>query len=157
MGSGKKKNAWPVWALVIAGVAVIILAVQHNAVEKEAVTFQDILPAEESASSLGDSKSAALTADPVQSPAIVANSGTGMDMSYAVQLYSFKEKGRADAVVSALKTQGLPAYMQMSDLGVKGIWYRVRVGSYATGEEAKQMLAQISKEHQGGIIVKNKK
>ena len=151
MSVGKIKDAWPVWALVIAGVVIIVLAVTQNKVEKEAVTFQDIFPEEKGASS------DAAKSDPVKSPAIVANSDAGPQVMYAVQLYSFKDKMRADAMVNALKSQGKSAYMQMSDLGDKGTWYRVRVGSFATAEEAKALLAQISKEHKDSIIVKEKK
>ncbi len=159
MNFGKIKEAWPVWVLVAAGFAIIALAVTQNKVEKEAVTFQDIFPEDNEASSDAAAKpeSAVTTADPVQSPAIVANSDTGFKVMYAVQLYSFKEKSRADAMVNALKTQGQPAYMQMSDLGNKGTWYRVRVGSYPTADEAKAMLSEISKEHKDSIIVKDKK
>lgn len=162
MSLGKIKEAWPVWVLVITGAAIIVLAVAQNKVEKEAVTFQDIFPEEkgtlsDAADNPAGGASAVVMADPVQSPAIVANSDAGPKVMYAVQLYSFKEKSRADTMVNTLKAQGKPAYMQMSDLGDKGTWYRVRVGSYATADEAKAMLAEISKEHKDSILVKEKK
>lgn len=160
MNFGKIKEAWPVWVLVIAGFGIIALAVTQNQVEKEAVTFQDIFPEENGAPSGADDKAAMASSammDPVQSPAIVANSDSGFQVMYAVQLYSFKDKARADVMVNTLKSQGHPAYMQMSDLGAKGTWYRVRVGSFATAEEAKALLAEIGQEHQGSIVVKEKK
>lgn len=156
MNFGKIKDAWPVWVLVIAGVVIIILAVTQNKFEKEAVTFQDIFPTDKEDSSDVDVKAATMM-DPVQSPAIVANSDSGFKVMYAVQLYSFKDKTRADAMLKALKDQGKDAYIQMSDLGDKGTWYRVRVGSFATAEEAKALLAEIGKEHKGSILVKEKK
>ena len=155
MGFGKMKNVWPVLLLVIVGVAVIAIAMKQNKVEKEAVTFQDMF----AGTKAGKAYQAASdkTADPVQSPAIVANSDASPNVLYAVQLYSFKEKFRADTIVNSLKTAGVPAYMQMSDLGDRGTWYRVRVGSFKTAEEAQQLLTELKKEHQDSIVVKEKK
>ena len=161
MGFGKIKNAWPVWTLVIAGVVVIALALSQNKTEKEAITFQDIFPTERSnhvQSGFAEVERNAPNIDPVRSPAIVASpADNSQHISYAVQLYSFKEEFRADTVVTKLKGDGIPAYVQISDLGPKGTWYRVRVGSYTTPDEAKAMLAELSKEHKDSIIVKDKK
>ena len=154
MGFGKIKDAWPVWTLVAAGVVVIILAFSQNKVEKDAVTLADIFPQEHASKT--DAQPAAL-ADPVQSPAIVDNSESRQELSYAVQLYSFKDEFRADTMVKKLKADDIPAYAQISDLGAKGTWYRVRVGSYTTPDEAKAMLAKLIESHKDSIIVKEKK
>ncbi|MBP6343226.1 MAG: SPOR domain-containing protein [Candidatus Omnitrophica bacterium] len=162
MASGKIKDAWPIWALVIAGIIIIFLAVNQNKVEKEAVDVGELLTSESSALSsyspdLSGTKAAAVVADPVVSPAIVATSETGTQVTYAIQLYSFKEQSRADAMAGKLKDGGVPAYVQMSDLGDKGVWYRVRTGSFPSSELAQAALAVIRKEHKDSIVVKEKK
>lgn len=162
MASGKIKDAWPVWALVAAGVVIIILAVNQGKVEKEAVAVSDFLKEEATALSSysadpDGSKSSVVQEDPVTSPAIVANTEAGNQVTYAIQLYSFKEQSRADSIVKVLGNQGVTAYVQMSDLGDKGVWYRVRTGSFDTPEKAQAMLAVIRKEHKDSIVVKEKK
>lgn len=82
MASGKIKDAWPIWALVIAGIIIIFLAVNQNKVEKEAVDVGELLTKRIFCSSsyspdLSGTKAAAVVADPVVSPAIVATSETG--------------------------------------------------------------------------------
>ena len=162
MGSGAIKDAWPVWALVVAGVVIIVLAVNQNKVEKEAVAVSDLLseePAPLASYSVdpSGSKAASAVEDPVSSPAIVASTETGSQVMYAIQLYSFKEQSRADSMIKKLKEDGLSAYVQMSDLGDKGVWYRVRTGSFQNSEKAQAMLAEIRKEHKDSIVVKEKK
>jgi cell division septation protein DedD len=159
MGWGKIKDAWPVWTLVIAGVVIIVLALSQNKPEKDAVTFQDIFPDDQTTKTASPvSSGPAVVADPVQSPAIVANADySPQQLSYAVQLYSFKEQARADTMINTLKAEGIPAYAQISDLGTKGTWYRVRVGSYKTADEAKAMLSNLIKDHKDSIIVKDRK
>lgn len=162
MGAGNIKDAWPIWTLVIAGVLVIILAVSQNKVEKEAVSVEEMLSHKEtvlasySVDPSGSKASAALE-DPVSSPSIVASSESGNQVMYAIQLYSFKEQARADAVTKTLNQNGVNAYIQMSDLGDKGVWYRVRTGSFDASEKAQAVLAEIRKLHKESIVVKEKK
>lgn len=162
MGAGKIKDAWPVWALVVAGIVIVVLAVNQGKVEKEAVAVSDFLKEESTAlssySANPDVSSAApVHEDPVVSPAIVASTETGNQVTYAIQLYSFKEQSRANSMVKTLGTQGVNAYVQMSDLGAKGVWYRVRTGSFDSPEKAQAMLEIIRKEHKDSIVVKENK
>ncbi|MEI8011403.1 MAG: SPOR domain-containing protein [Candidatus Omnitrophota bacterium] len=73
--------------------------------------------------------------------------------AYAVQVASFKDKVRADVVLKQLKDKGYSAYVMMSDLGARGVFYRVRVGSFATEEEAKKNHEAINRDFKSAIIV----
>ncbi|MBF0594231.1 MAG: SPOR domain-containing protein [Candidatus Omnitrophica bacterium] len=73
--------------------------------------------------------------------------------SYAIQVYSFKDKTRADTALEKLKAKGHKAYVMVSDLGARGIWYRVRVGSFTNEDEAKKELETVTNEFKSGIIV----
>ena len=73
--------------------------------------------------------------------------------SFAVQVYSFKDKARADAAIEKLKAKGYKSYIMVSDLGARGVWYRVRVGSFGTEEEARTELDAITVDFKSGIIV----
>ena len=162
MGSGSIKDAWPVWALVVAGIVIIVLAVNQNKVEREAVAVGDLFNDDSSVLSSytvdpAGSKAAAALEDPVVSPAIVASTETGSQVMYAIQLYSFKEQSRADAMIKTLKEGGISAYVQMSDLGDQGVWYRVRAGSFDSPVKAQAELAEIRKKHKDSIVVKEKK
>lgn len=72
----------------------------------------------------------------------------------AVQVYSFKEKSRAEAALTALKDKGyLNSYILVSEVGSRGTWYRVRVGTYGTEAEALQALEKVTRDFKSGIIV----
>jgi cell division septation protein DedD len=52
-----------------------------------------------------------------------------------------------------LKEKGYKAYILVSDLGARGIWYRVRVGPFTDEAEARKTLESITQEFKSGIIV----
>ncbi|MBL8013404.1 MAG: SPOR domain-containing protein [Candidatus Omnitrophica bacterium] len=162
MGSGTKKNVWPIGILIIAGVFIIGFAMMQNKAANDAVAVDSLAkthPVALSSYSVSDSGSKAgeATEDPVTSPAIVATPEAGNQVVYAIQLYSFRDQTRADAITKDLNAGGIPAYVQMSDLGDKGIWYRVRTGAFDVPEKAQAMLAEIRKLHKDSIVVKEKK
>jgi cell division septation protein DedD len=78
---------------------------------------------------------------------------TRVKTAFAVQVFSFKDKVRADAALKQLKDKGYPAYVMMSDLGPRGVFYRVRVGSFVTELEAQKSLESVNKDFKSGIIV----
>ena len=95
--------------------------------------------------------------DPVPSPAIVTSPTNGHEAEFAVQVYSFQDHNRADKALENLKAAGYKAYMEVSDLGEKGTWYRVRIGGIENEEKAKAILEEVRKNYQSGIIIKPKK
>lgn len=73
--------------------------------------------------------------------------------AYAIQVYSFQDKKRAESALAKLKAKNYKGYIMESDLGQRGIWFRVRIGSFATEEEAKSLLDAIKTDFKSGIIV----
>jgi cell division septation protein DedD len=73
--------------------------------------------------------------------------------TFSIQVYSFKEKERAETALKALKDKNYPAFIMVSDIGDRGIWYRVRVGSFTDENEAKRILDLLVQDFKNGIIV----
>jgi cell division septation protein DedD len=67
--------------------------------------------------------------------------------SYTIQVASVKNQADADRLVARLKKQGYPAYRTLGKVPGKGIWFRVRVGEYASRHDAGSVLAKL---RQGG-------
>lgn len=96
--------------------------------------------------------------DPIPSPAIITDPEHGLEAGFAIQVYSFQDKTRAETALENMRKNGYPqAYMVISDLGEKGTWYRVRVGGIDSEQKARDMLVELRKAYNGGFIVKPKK
>jgi len=149
--ANKNNSIWIVLVLVAAGIIVLLLSFKQNNSSSDKVVMQDLVQ-----------KSAAVTAapvlekDPVPSPAIVTSPESGKEAGFAVQIYSFKDEKKADTALANLRKDGYKAYIEISDLGEKGTWYRVRIGGLANEEEAKALLETIRKSFNSGIIIKPK-
>jgi cell division septation protein DedD len=61
---------------------------------------------------------------------------------HALQAMASPNEGEANSFVERLKTAAIPAYVVRADLGSHGIWYRVRIGRFATPEEAQRFAAE---------------
>ena len=70
-----------------------------------------------------------------------------------IQVYSFQDKNRAEASLQVLKNNGYQASLVMSDLGKRGIWWRVRIGGIADKAAARKMLDEIRKNYNSGVIL----
>jgi septal ring-binding cell division protein DamX len=77
--------------------------------------------------------------------------------SYQIQILSIKDKDKAEYYAKVLKEEGYPAYLATVELGTQGFFYRVRVGSYKTKEEAQTQISKILKEEKLQPILKGKK
>jgi len=69
----------------------------------------------------------------------IATSGTG---DYTVQVSAWMTQQKADAEAAKLSAAGYTAFVEDAYVG-GGNWYRVRIGRYATMEEAQQAAAQL--------------
>ena len=57
---------------------------------------------------------------------------------YTLQVGSFQNKEQAKKLVYDLRKKGYPTYIVSSNIPMKGVWHRVRVGHFHTFEEAKK-------------------
>jgi cell division septation protein DedD len=145
-----KNEFWIIVVIVVIAGGLIALSFTNNKSKDGAsVAFQDqaIKPdhSTEDMQKIGATKfSAAMVEQPKT---------TIVKTSLAVQVFSFKDKVRADASMKQLKDKGYPAYVMMSDLGPRGVFYRVRVGPFVNEGEAQKSLESITKDFKSGIIV----
>jgi len=73
---------------------------------------------------------------------------------YTVQVSSWQTPRRAERDAERFNAKGFTAYVQSADIPEKGgTWYRVRVGSYATNNEAQKMAAQLAGLLESGFWV----
>ena len=149
------KNSWWIIILIIAGVIVFILSM-HPAkpANDQGVVLSDIfhqqLPKTESGNSASTPPQ---KADPVPPMAIVTTPLDGHEAGFTIQVYSFQDKNRAETALQTLKNSGYQATLIITDLGEKGLWYRVRVGGIPDEAAAHKMLDDIRKNYSSGFIV----
>ncbi len=73
---------------------------------------------------------------------------------YFIQVASLKESTAADTVVARLKKKGYIAQQEMKNVPNKGIWFRVRIGTFSTKADADTMLERLKKDKFGGMVMK---
>ena len=136
---------WLVIVLVAAGGIVFFLTLGHKQEQNQGIVLQEVFkqtPPRETRQ-----------ADPVSAPAIVTTPVNGHEAGFLIQVYSFQDKARAEVALAALQQAGYKVFLEVSDLGEKGTWYRVRVGGLENEAQAKAMLDQIRKNYKSGFIV----
>jgi cell division protein FtsN len=79
---------------------------------------------------------------PAQPPPQVVIDAEG---KYTVQVSSWRTRRRAELDAQRFSAKGFNAYVQSAEIPeLGGTWYRVRVGSYATRGEAREMADQLA-------------
>ena len=152
------KNTWWIYLLIIAGGIIFFLSMHPNKPQSDqGVVLNDIFHQQIARTELGTPSVPVKKADPVPPMAIVTSPVDGREAGFTIQVYSFQDKNRAERALQALKNSGYQAFLIMSDLGEKGIWYRVRVGGIADEAAAHKMLDDIRKNYNSGFILKPKK
>ncbi|MBV1885623.1 MAG: SPOR domain-containing protein, partial [Parvibaculaceae bacterium] len=123
-----------------------------------------LVPSTTSADRTGDvSKSKTVTAStvparvvtpPVRAPKAVASG------DYVIQIAAFRDVATANAEFASLRSKhsdlldGMRPDLQRADLGEKGIYYRLRMGFFASKEKASQVCAQLKTRGQGCLVRK---
>jgi len=73
--------------------------------------------------------------------------------NFTIQVASYKNSKIADNMVAKLKKRGYPAYRSMGKIPGKGIFYRIRIGSFKNRAEAGSIFNRLKKENIKAIIV----
>jgi len=142
------KNTWLIIFLITAGVVIFFLSFQPGRSRNdEGLLLRDIFHKQV--------QTTHKVADPVPAMGIVTSPVAGHEAGFTIQVYSFQDKNRAYAALSSLKNRGYQAFMVVSDLGEKGVWYRVRIGGIADEAAAHSMLADIRRSYSSGFILKS--
>ena len=152
--ANSSKQMWIIVALVATGALLLVLAKQHKPETNQGVEMQEVF---KQAPAVDVSSGPVIKADPIPAPSIVTTPINGVETAFTIQVFSFIDKARADKSLSILKQSGYNAFMEVSDLGSKGVFYRVRIGDIANEAEAKKVLEDIRKSFKSGFIIKPKK
>ncbi|MSN26370.1 MAG: hypothetical protein GJV46_10960 [Geobacter sp.] len=94
------------------------------------------------------------TKPPVPAPPIAEKPANRPDANgFTVQVASHSLRSEADALKNKLISKGYNVHIVESNLGDKGIWYRVRVGKRLEQEAAKELASKLGK---GAISIPDK-
>ncbi|MBF0387165.1 MAG: SPOR domain-containing protein [Candidatus Omnitrophica bacterium] len=170
MAGGKGNEIWLIVLLVVVAAVFGVMSFSKDKAQPAKVSAQDVLADKAEPAAVvkkdnapvtmsgikpahSEADQAAVAAVKPASSVVMAPRVLAAKESFAVQVYSFKDKARADAALEKLKAKGHKAYIMVSDLGARGVWYRVRVGSFGAEDEAKAALEAITVDFKSGIIV----
>ncbi len=77
----------------------------------------------------------------------------GLPGTYAIQVGSFSERGNADRLRDELSRRHSPVHVLPWESNTRR-FYRVRLGSFPSEEEARRYLPALKKENLGGFVVR---
>jgi len=152
------KSTWWIFLLVLSGGVIFFLSVHANKPQgDQGVVLNDIF--HQQVSSVKPSSvplELPKKADTVPSMAMVTSPSpvNAEESGLTIQVYSFQDKNRALSALQTLRTSGYQTSLILSDLGEKGVWYRVRVGGIKDEMAARKMLEEIRKNYNSGFILK---
>jgi cell division protein FtsN len=91
---------------------------------------------------------------PPRQPGRVALTPPPRDLgAYTVQIGASPDPAEAQRLENKARAAGLKPYVIAANLGVKGTWYRVRIGSFSDKEKASRYRADIERELRQAAIV----
>lgn len=65
---------------------------------------------------------------------------------FSIHAGSFRKKETAEDEVARLKRMGFEAVVKQTNLGKKGVWYRVKIGKFSTLAEAEKVLQKLQQK-----------
>jgi DedD protein len=86
-------------------------------------------------------------------PAAAVPTPSGTDGGFLIQVASFKEEADAEALVTELKARGHRAFRQTANVPGRGIWHRVRIGSFQSQYEATLYKAKLEETERMATLV----
>lgn len=86
-------------------------------------------------------------------PPAESASGAETEKKITIQVASLKDPKVADRMVARLKDKWYPAYRTVAEIPGKGVWYRVRIGSFKRKDEAQSTLERLKKDKIDAILL----
>ncbi len=162
-------------ALFVVGLVVLIVMTSNSRkADKDVVSLDEIFSNEGASSSADKAVSAPtivpseIQKDPQAAAAVAAAPAAptlpnipqeppAVDENlFAVQIASFRDKGKADAMVAGVNIKDYPVYIESRDFGEKGTWHRVRVGGFSTKEAAAELVTVLKATYKDCFVIKRK-
>ncbi len=100
----------------------------------------------------GPAEGAARQAPKVEEKAPAAAKGASAGGQYTVQVSAFQEETAARLMAEDLRRQGFDARVRAEDVPGRGRWYRVRVGSHGTRDDAEKVRAKVKANGLDGFV-----
>jgi len=149
MENGNRRIAW-VGGILIVGVAVLlgwlVLTKRQEKIEPPVTQPPPIID-----DTLATPDELPVQEPPPQTPPQVV---VDTDGKYTVQVSSWQTRRRAEQDAQRFSAKGFNAYVQSANIpSLGGTWYRVRVGSYATPGQAREIAAQLTELLESGYWV----
>jgi len=94
----------------------------------------------------GPDRQRAEAAEPVPVPAAPPPSAARPGDAFVVQVTAVRARSQADSIAAELTSKGFPAFVTSPETGAP--FFRVRVGPYQDGGEAKRVAARLEAEEQ---------
>lgn len=146
--ANQSKNTWLIILLIAAGVVIFFFSLQPGKLKNDqGVVLRDIFHQQVEKTR---------KVDPVPPMGIVTSPVNGHEAGFAIQVYSFQDRNRAQKALLSLRNNGYQAFMVVSDLGEKGVWYRVRIGGITDEAAAHKMLEDVRRNYNSGFILNPK-
>ena len=82
-----------------------------------------------------------------------SGSGAETEKKITIQVASLKDPKDADRMVARLKNKWYPAYRSVAEIPGKGVWYRVRIGSFKRKAEAQSTLERLKKDKIDAVLL----
>jgi DedD protein len=99
-------------------------------------------------------KPASLSPEPLQK--LVAPPTASTDGGFVVQIASFRTSEDAGKLTSRLKDHKVTTFIELANLGEKGVWYRVLAGPYTSRENADQAAAFLQENERLSVLVRQR-
>ncbi|MFL6276406.1 MAG: SPOR domain-containing protein [Blastocatellia bacterium] len=152
---------WPLVALLVLAVAVaayfLFIKPRGNAPQagiQEPLTVP-VAPLPAPPAQTAPETSSAPASVQQEVPPAPAGQTIDSQSKHTLQVMASPNEGEATSLAARLKSAGLPAYVVRADLGSRGLWYRVRIGGFATNEEAQRFAAEArSRAAAAGVPIK---
>jgi cell division septation protein DedD len=103
--------------------------------QAEALTPQELAPIPEGKEEKKETEALKEVAKPKEE--IEALPKIDPEGKYTVQVGSFQDEKKAKELLEALRSRGYPVFLKQVDIPGSGTWYRTRIGTFKTREDAR--------------------